>query len=198
MHTKRVAIYARVSTTDQRTDLQTAELRRYVARRGWTATEYRDIGQSGIKESRPALDRMLADVHKGKIDIVVCWAWDRLARSLKHLLKLAEEFQALRVDLVSYQQNIDTSTPSGKLTYQVLGAVAEFEREILRARIRAGLAVAKAKGKVLGRRPLRQLTRGEVSNLRRERRVRKLPFRDLAKRFGISVWTAHRLCKKKG
>ena len=191
---KTAAIYARVSTRDQDSEMQTRELKQYVARRGWTGTVYCDDGESGAKESRPALDKMLSDIRRRRIDVVVVWALDRLARSLKHLLELAEEFKALNVDLVSYQQNLDTSTPAGKLTYSVLGAVAEFEREILRTRIKSALALARARGKVLGRRPLRRLTSSEIARLRSERTRRKLPFRELARKFGVSVWTAHRLC----
>lgn len=198
MKEKRAAVYLRVSTTEQTPESQALELREFVSRRGWKEVIYCDRGQSGAKENRPALDQMLADIRKRKIDVVVVWALDRLARSLKQLLALAEEFKALAVDLVSYQQNIDTSTPSGKLTYSVLGAVAEFERELLRSRIRSGLLVAKAKGKRLGRHPMRCLSAEEIRQLRRDRIKEKLPFRSLAKRHGVSVWTAHRLCTREG
>jgi hypothetical protein len=135
--TKRAAIYVRVSTNDQDTGLQETELREYVESRGWSCTVYRDQGQSGAKNERPALTALLNDLRRRKADVVVVWALDRLARSLKHLLTIAEECQLLGVDLVSLRQNIDTTLPAGRLTFAVLGAVAEFEREMLRERVKA-------------------------------------------------------------
>jgi len=141
--TKRAAIYVRVSTNDQDTGLQETELREYVESRGWTCTVYRDQGQSGAKNERPALTALMNDLRRRKADVVVVWALDRLARSLKHLLTIAEECRLLGVDLVSLRQNIDTTLPAGRLTFAVLGAVAEFEREMLRERVKAGMAQAR-------------------------------------------------------
>jgi DNA invertase Pin-like site-specific DNA recombinase len=149
MKTKRVAIYARVSTNEQDTELQERELREYVESRGWTYEVYRDKGQSGARTDRPELVRLLADLGKRKLDIVVVWALDRLARSLRQLLEIAEQCQSLGVDLVSLRQNIDTTLPAGRLTFQILGAVAEFEREMLRERVKAGMAQARRIGKHL-------------------------------------------------
>ena len=197
MKEKRVGIYVRVSTASgQDTAMQEAELSEYAERRGWNAKIYRDKGQSGTKEHRPALDALLADVRKRRIDIVAVWSLDRLARTVRQLLELADEFNSLGVDLFSYKQNIDTSSPAGRLTYQVLSSVAEFERELLRARVRSGLANARAKGKVLGRPPLRKLSAAETRELRRQRVEHKVPFRVLAEKFGISVFSAHRLCRR--
>jgi DNA invertase Pin-like site-specific DNA recombinase len=197
MKGKRAGIYVRVSTTNgQDTAMQESELSVYAERRGWEAKIYRDHGQSGAKEHRPALDALLADVRKRRIDIVAVWSLDRLARTVRQLLELADEFNSLGVDLFSYKQNIDTSSPAGRLTYQVLSSVAEFERELLRARVRSGLANARAQGKVLGRPPLRKLTAAETRELRRQRVQQKVPFRILAAKFGVSVWTAHRLCRR--
>jgi hypothetical protein len=126
MKAKRVAIYVRVSTTEQETEGQEAELREYVDSRGWTYEVYRDKGQSGAKSDRPELNRLVADLRKRKLDIVVVWALDRLARSLRHLLEIAEQCQSLGVDLVSLRQNIDTTMPAGRLTFQILGAVARI------------------------------------------------------------------------
>lgn len=148
---KRAALYARVSTTDQDTEVQLHELRSYVERRGWSAAEYVDHGVSGARMNRPALDKLMADVRRRRVDVVVVWALDRLGRSLSHLVGVVDEFGTLGVDLAVYSQPIDTSTPAGKLTFQVLGAVAEFERQMIRARVRAGIAKAKANGKKLGR-----------------------------------------------
>ncbi|MBI3725133.1 recombinase family protein [bacterium] len=149
---KQVAIYARVSTLDQDPENQLRELRSYVERRGWTLVgEFVDRGVSGAKDRRPALDRLISDARKRKIDCIAVWALDRLGRSLRHLVNLVADFEALGVDLVAYTQPIDTTTPAGKLTFQVLGAVAEFERSMIRERVRAGVAKAKASGKRLGR-----------------------------------------------
>jgi DNA invertase Pin-like site-specific DNA recombinase len=165
-HKRRAAIYLRVSTSLQDTAMQESELREWAERRGWEAKIYRDNGQSGAKESRPALESLLADVKRGRVDVVMVWSLDRLARSLKQLLTLAEEFQSLGVDLYSHKQAIDTSSPSGRLTYQVLGAVAEFEREMLRERVRAGLAQARRAGKKIGRPPLRRFASSEIAEIK--------------------------------
>ena len=113
---------------------------------------------------------------------------------MRHLLELSEEFRSLNVDLFAARQAIDTASPTGRLTYQVLGAVAEFERELLRERVKAGLQHARAKGRKLGRPPLRMLTAEEVAKLRRERVRTKAPFRMLATKYGLSVWSVHKLC----
>ena len=120
METKRAAVYVRVSTAEQDTGLQETELREYVERRGWSYVVYRDKAQSGAKNDRPALTAMLNDLRKRKADVVVVWALDRLARSLKQLLTIAEECRLLGVDLVSLRQNIDSTLPAGRLTFQVL------------------------------------------------------------------------------
>lgn len=150
--TKRVAVYARVSTAGQDTALQLDELRRYVERRGWDlAAEHVDEGVSGGTTRRPGLDELLAAARRRRVDVVLVWALDRLGRSLSHLVGLVDELGSLGVDLVVYTQPIDTTTPTGKLTFQILGAVAEFERSMIRSRVRAGVAKARARGKRLGR-----------------------------------------------
>lgn len=194
MKPKRAAIYVRVSTGDQNTAMQEAELKDSAERRGWQIKVYRDHAQSGAKEKRPGLDALLVDVRRHQIDVVMVWALDRLARSVKHLLELAEEFNALGVHLVALKQSIDTSSPAGMLTYVVLSEVAAFERDMLRERVRAGLRNAKLKGKRLGRPSLHQLTPEEITKLRRDRKQNHTPFRKLAKTFGTTVFTAHRLC----
>src|SRR5215475_4847026 len=122
MKANRAAIYVRVSTTEQDTEGQEVELREYVERRGWAYEVYRDKGQSGAKSVRPELTRLLGDLRKRKLDVVVVWALDRLARSLRQLLEIAEQCQSLGVDLISLRQNIDTTMPAGRLTFQILGA----------------------------------------------------------------------------
>jgi DNA invertase Pin-like site-specific DNA recombinase len=194
LKTKRAGIYVRVSTGEQDTAMQEAELKECAERRGWEIKVYRDHGQCGAQQSRPALEALLSDVRRGIVSVVMVWSLDRLARSLHHLLELSEEFRSLNVDLFAARQAIDTSSAAGRLTYQVLGAVAEFEREMLRERVKAGLQHARAMGRKLGRPPLRRLTTGEIADLRRERKKNKSPFRVLANKFGVSVWTAHTLC----
>jgi len=152
--TTRVAIYARVSTINHGQDvgLQTRELQQFAEARGWTvADEYIDAGVSGAKDSRPELNRLMADAHKRRFDVVCVWRFDRFARSVSHLLRALETFKALRIDFVSYSEQMDTSTPAGKMVFTVLGAVAELERSLIVERVRAGLRNAKAKGKRLGR-----------------------------------------------
>ena len=150
----RVAIYARVSTTNHGQDvgMQTRELRQFAEARGWTvAGEYIDAGVSGAKDSRPELNRLMADAHKRRFDAVCVWRFDRFARSVSHLLRALETFKALGIDFVSFSEQMDTSTPAGKMVFTVLGAVAELERSLTVERVRAGLRNARAKGKRLGR-----------------------------------------------
>src|SRR6266705_5829070 len=151
---QRVAIYARVSTTNHGQDvgLQTRELREFAEARGWhIADEYIDEGVRGAKDSRPELNRLMADAHKRRFDIVCVWRFDRFARSVSHLLRALETFKALGIDFVSFSEQMDTSTPAGKMVFTVLGAVAELERSLTVERVRAGLRNARAKGKTLGR-----------------------------------------------
>ncbi len=150
----KVAIYARVSTTNHGQDvgLQTRELRQFAEARAWAvAGEYVDAGVSGAKDSRPELNRMMADAHKRRFDVVCVWRFDRFARSVSHLLRALETFKALGIDFVSYSEQMDTSTPAGKMVFTVLGAVAELERSLIVERVRAGLRNARVKGKRLGR-----------------------------------------------
>jgi DNA invertase Pin-like site-specific DNA recombinase len=148
----KAAIYARVSTLDQEPENQLIELRRYVEARGWTiAVEYVDRGVSGAKDRRPALDQMLADAKRRKLDVVVCWRLDRLGRHLKHLVTLLEDLQSLGVAFVSLGEGIDCTTPAGKLQLHILAALAEFEPERIRERVMAGLQRARTQGKRLGR-----------------------------------------------
>src|ERR671918_1242850 len=151
MKTKRCAIYARVSTSSQTTDNQLQALRAFVMARGWEAVEFIDAGISGAKERRPALDVLLAAVRARRVDVVAVVKLDRLARSTRHLVTLAAELEALRVDLVVLDQAIDTTTPAGRLLFNVLASIAEFERDLIRDRVLAGMRRAKAQGRHLGR-----------------------------------------------
>ena len=187
-----VAIYARVSTSDQETGMQESELKEYCERRGWEPILYRDHGQSGAKEDRPALNSLLSDLRKRKIDVILVWSLDRLARSLKQLLTISEECRSLGVDLVSLRQNIDTTIASGRLTFSILGAVAEFERELLRERVRSGMAQARRSGKRIGRPALRHFNSGELERIRSLRRE-GISIRKLAKDFETTQWTIAKL-----
>ncbi len=150
--TPRVALYARVSTTDQSTDSQLLDLRRYTQERNWHVfREYCDNGISGTKDSRPALNDLMNDAKKRRFDVVLVWRFDRFARSTKHLILALEEFRNLGVDFVSYQENIDTSSPLGSAIFTMISAVAQLERDIFAERVKAGLRRAREKGKQLGR-----------------------------------------------
>ena len=149
----RAAIYARVSTNNgQNPEMQLGELRAYCQRRAWDiAGEYVDAGISGSKEHRPALDRLLSDCRKRSVDAIVVYRYDRFARSLRQLVNALEEFRTLGVEFVSLHEAVDTSTPNGRLIFGIFASIAEFERELIRDRVRSGLASAKARGKRLGR-----------------------------------------------
>jgi DNA invertase Pin-like site-specific DNA recombinase len=192
MKAKVAAVYVRCSTKSQETEMQEVELTDYVSRRDWEYKIYRDDSQSGAKESRPALDSLLSDVRKRKVDVLVVWALDRLARSLKQLLAIAEECRSLGVDLVSLKQNVDTTLPAGRLTFQVLGAVAEFEREMLRTRVKSGLEMARRNGKRLGRPALRHFDPDEVGEIRRLRKAGK-SVRSLAVQYRTTQYLISKL-----
>src|SRR5437868_6820985 len=149
-----VGLYARVSTGNhgQNPDMQLLELREYSTRRSWSvAGEYVDNGFSGTRERRPELDRLWADCRKRRVDVVVVYRYDRFARSLRQLVNALEEFRALGIDFVSLYEGVDTSTPNGRLVFGIFASIAEFERELIRDRVRSGLAAARAKGKRIGR-----------------------------------------------
>ena len=141
----RAALYARVSTSDQTTDNQLHELRRYAEARGWTVSEYTDT-ISGAKDRRPALDRLVKDARRRRIDVLLCWRLDRLGRNLKHLVTLLDELSVLGVAFVSLHEGIDATTPAGKLQMHILAAIAEFERARIAERVKAGLKRAKSQG----------------------------------------------------
>ena len=146
---KRIAIYARVSTDKQSTDNQLLELRILCTKLGYTIVqEYTDKGISGAKsrDEHPALDLLLKDATRRKFDMVMCWSIDRLGRSLQHLVEILNELQALKIDLYFQQQGMDTSTPSGRMIFSVFGAIGEFERNRIRERVLAGQQRAKTNG----------------------------------------------------
>lgn len=151
----RAAIYLRVSTLDQDPLNQALELRAHVEARGWTATEYVDRGVSGAKDRRPALDQLLADARRRKLDVICVWALDRWGRSLSHLVGTLDELQHLGVGFVSLREGLDLTSAAGRLQFHILAALSQFERERLRERTVAGLNRARALGTRLGRRPVR-------------------------------------------
>ncbi len=149
---KRVAIYVRVSTKDQSVGMQLNDLQRYTKERGFKVFRvYKDNGVSGTKESRPALSELMNDAKKRKFNTVLVWRFDRFARSTKHLVNALYEFRNLGIDFISYQENIDTSSPLGEAIFTIISAMATLERDIIAERVRGGLRKAKANGKRLGR-----------------------------------------------
>jgi DNA invertase Pin-like site-specific DNA recombinase len=182
----RVALYARVSTTNgQHPEMQLAELREYVSRRGWEAAgEYVDEGVSGSKESRPALNRLMIDAHRRLFDIVLCWKIDRFGRSLKHLVNTLADLDSYGVAFVSLKDNLDLSTPSGRLMFQIIGAMAEFERALIQERVKAGLQNAKRTGKQIGR-PRRVVDGDRIVRMKAE----GASIRDIANSLGIGYGT---------
>jgi len=191
----KVALYVRVSTTNhgQDPELQLRDFRDYCKSRKWTVSDkYVDIA-SGVKESRPELDRMMKDARRRKFDVVLVWKFDRFARSVAHLLRALEEFKSLGIEFVSLTEGIDTSTPMGKMVFTVLGAVAELERSLIVERINAGLRNAKAKGVTLGR--PRSTVETAVILARIEAGESQ---RDIAKSLGVSPALVNKRLKASG
>jgi len=184
----KVAIYARVSTTngDQNPETQLLPLREYCQQRGWTVVEEYVDRITGAKESRPALSRLMDDAKRRKFDILLIWKLDRFGRSLRHLLNSLAEFDALGISFVSLTNAIDTTTPAGKLMFSIIGAVAEFERDLIRERVKVGMARAKRQGtrsgKAIGR-PSASINMEEV----RKRREASESLRSIAKDLGVSA-----------
>jgi DNA invertase Pin-like site-specific DNA recombinase len=191
---KRVAIYVRVSTDRQTIENQLRELRQIAERRGWEVVhEYHDAGISGSKgrEVRPGLDEMLNDAQRRRFDVVMAWAIDRLGRSLIDLLGTIQALEACGVDLYLDQQSIDTTTPAGRLMFQITGAFAEFERSMIRQRVRAGLKRAVEKGSILGRPKIgAELERLIQAQLRAGKGILAT-----AKELGVGTGTVHRIAR---
>ena len=186
----RCAIYARVSTLNHGQDVQvqTRELEQFTQARDWQLVDsYLDIGISGAKDKRPQLDRLMADAHKRRFDVVAVWRFDRFARSVSHLLRALETFNALGVAFVSLSESLDTSTPAGRMVFTVLGAVAELERSLIAERVKAGLRNARAKGKQLGR-PRVIVDAARIASLR----ARGRSVREIAAELGYSRSLVHK------
>jgi len=180
----------RVSTLNGQQDpeMQLSELREYSTRRGLSVhEEYVDQGVSGSKESRPALNRLMADARQCRFDAVLVWKIDRFGRSLKHLVNSLADLSAYGISFISLRDNLDLSTPSGRLMFQIIGAMAEFERALIQERVRAGLRNAKAKGKRIGRPRLRV-----DSSLVLKLRADGLSWRGISDRLGLGLGTVYR------
>jgi DNA invertase Pin-like site-specific DNA recombinase len=192
---KRVALYLRVSTSDQTTRNQRRELMAVAKRQGWDVVQvFVDEGISGSKGrgQRPGLDAMLRGVSRKDFDLVAAWSVDRLGRSLQDLVSLLAEFHAKKVDLYLHQQGLDTTTPSGKAMFQMLGVFSEFERAIIRERIKAGLARARAEGKVFGRPRVSEQVEAAIRAARRKGKG----MRRIARELGVGVSTVQRVSRQ--
>jgi DNA invertase Pin-like site-specific DNA recombinase len=185
----RAAIYARVSTNNgQDPQMQTRELREYCGRRGWDiAGEYVDTGVSGAKEHRPQLDALLVLCRKRRVDAVVVYRYDRFARSLRQLVNALEEFRSLGIEFISLHEGVDTSTPNGRLVFGIFASIAEFERELIRDRVKSGIAAARSKGMKLGR-PRVSVDAARVAALRNS----GASWSTIARQLGLSAGTAKR------
>jgi len=195
-----VALYARVSTRDKGQDpeMQLAELREYATRRGWqVAGEFVDIGVSGSKDSRPQLDAMMRLAKICKLDVIVVWKLDRFGRSLRHLVDALAELNAVGCAFVSLRDNLDLTTPAGRMMFHVIGAMAEFERELIRERVKAGLAHARAKGKRLGRPEIRR-DRDKDAKIIRQMRADGDSYGEIANVLGRSKADIYRVCMTLG
>ena len=183
-----VALYARVSTDGQDPEVQLMALRAHAVNRGWTITgEFIDQGYSGAKEKRPALDRLMNIAWSGTVQAVLVWRFDRFARSVKHLIKALEQFRSLNVNFISFQEQFDTSTPIGHAMFTIIGVMAQLERDIIRERVRAGLALAKARGTRLGR-PSVRVNAQELISLKSS----GLSLHDMARQLRCSRSTVRR------
>jgi DNA invertase Pin-like site-specific DNA recombinase len=193
MKTERVALYARVSTlAGQNPEMQLFEMREFAIRRGWSVfEEYVDHGVSGAKESRPALNRLMADARQRKFDVVAVWKLDRFGRSVKHVVVSLADFEALGIVFMSLKDNLDLSTPSGRLMFQIIAAMAEFERALIQERVRSGLQNAKRQGKRLGRPPL-VVDKARIARLR----ASGASIRAISAQLEVSPATVHKVVRE--
>jgi DNA invertase Pin-like site-specific DNA recombinase len=190
----RTVLYARVSTNDKGQDvgMQVREFHQFCDRRQWeVADEYVDRGISGSKDSRPELNRLMADAKRRRFDAVVVYRFDRFARSTRHLVNALAEFNALGIQFISMHEGIDTSTPNGRLVFGIFASIAEFERDLIRERVRSGIANRKAKGLRIGRKPT-AIDPVTVTRLRAQGRT----IREIAADLGCSRSLVHRTVSK--
>ena len=201
---KKVAIYVRVSTHEQDPTMQLSDLRRYAQQRGFEIyREYVDLGVSGTKANRPALDALMDAARKRLFDVVLVWRFDRFARSTKHLVDALHEFRALGIDFISYQEAIDTSSPIGEAMFTIISAMAKLERDIIVERVKAGMRKAKEQGKRLGR-PKAMVDVDTIISLRQQGLSLQaiadcVKYKDSKGRWrNVSKGKVHRLLKKHG
>ena len=188
---KRVACYLRVSTTEQTVENQRNDLRAYCQARGWDdVIEYNDTG-SGMRERRPDLDRLMSDVKTRRIDVVVVAAFDRLGRSVRHLVETLELFRHLGVEFISLRESIDTGSPLGTAVFTIIAAIAQLERSLIVERVKSGLRRARAEGKRLGR-PRLKVDERQLRIVSSQ----KLPVRTAAKALGVSASSYLRLVRQ--
>lgn len=185
----KVAIYVRVSTSDQSVDMQLQDLNRYVQARGFEVFQiYQDVGISGTKESRPALNELMADAFKRKFKTVLVWKFDRFARSQKHLVTALEQFMEYGIDFISFKENLDTTTSMGRAMFGMISVMAQLERDLIQERVVAGIKAAKANGKILGRPKVHIDQTEKVMAL-----VGIKSFRAIGRELGMSVSTVLRI-----
>jgi DNA invertase Pin-like site-specific DNA recombinase len=188
---KRAALYLRVSTLDQHPETQLYDLRGLAAQRGFEiVNEYTDR-ISGAKAKRPGLDQLLADAHRGKFDVVLSWAFDRIARSVRHFLEVLDELNHLNIEFVSFRENVDTGGPLGRAMIIIIGAIAELERNLIIERVRAGMRRAKLEGRRIGRAPL-DVDRHAIL----QDRARGVSLTELAKSYRISRASVCRIIRE--
>ncbi len=188
---KRVGIYARCSTSDQSTDMQLNDLGQYSKERGFKIYSiYKDNGISGAQESRPALNELMNDARKKRFNTVLVWDFSRFARSSKHLITALHEFKNLNIDFISYQENVDTSSPLGQAVFVIISALAELEKNIIAERVRSGLRKAKSNGVKLGR-PKSVIDIDKLVDFRKQ----NMSIRRIADEMSLSKGTIERALK---
>jgi DNA invertase Pin-like site-specific DNA recombinase len=188
---KRAALYLRVSTLDQHPETQVYDLRQMAGQRGWQIVEEYTDRVSGAKARRPGLDQLMSDARRGRFDVVLVWASDRLARSVKHFLEVLDELSRLNVEFISFRENLDTGGPLGRAFIVIISAIAELERNLIIERVRAGMRRARLEGRHIGRKPLELDARAILSD-----RARGQSLAQLAKGYCVSRSTIHRLLQE--
>ena len=190
----RAAIYCRVSTLDQNPQTQLLDLQQLASQRGFDVVQvYTDHGISGTRQRRPGLDQMLGDARRGKFDVVLCWACDRVARSVKHFLEVLEELTRLNIQFVSFREAIDTQGPLGRAVVVIISVVAELERSLIVERVKAGMRRARLEGRHIGRKPLELDATQIIGD-----RARGQSLRQIAKTHHISTGTVRRVLNSRG
>jgi DNA invertase Pin-like site-specific DNA recombinase len=185
---KRVGIYVRVSTKDQSCEMQLNDLQHYAKERGFEVFKvYRDNGISGTKESRPALNELMNDARKKRFDVLLCWRFDRVARSTRHLINILHELRNLNIDFVSFQEAIDTSNHLGEFFFTIISAMSKLERDIIVERVKGGLRKARANGKQLGR-PKKKVDTDKIVEYRRQNKS----IRQIANELNLSKGVVQR------